>query len=245
MLAGPLNFQQLTKFHWDHKWIVVKVVSFFVCGVQGLGCFPSLLPSVPGAIQSGGRQCVTRPPMVQPQLCLVAVCSDSRGRGGCLQEPWAYAVVHLIFPESHTLLFWDHFPKPWILHCEQRRYAEITLSEQMWKMRKGSGWQCERGIAKSEVATDIQSEDFTSMLGCTSAICSRKSFQFRWKSNLLASAFADLKVALKQHYARGWLCCWGDFSRNLLEDGECSAFISVRHSSWCVDETEDLHGWSL
>lgn len=54
-----------------------------------------------------------------------------------------YTMVHLI-SESLTLLFWDHFPKPWVLYCEQHRYAEIILSGKIWKMRKGSGWQCER-----------------------------------------------------------------------------------------------------
>lgn len=118
----------------------------------------------------------------------VAVCSTSCGRGSCIQE---HGVRHgsFDFSGSHTLLFWDHYPKPQVLYYEQHRYAEITLSEKIWEMRKDSGWHCETvcqvwGCQWHSVWRLYQP------LSCTSAIYySRKSCTHRWP-NLLASGFA-------------------------------------------------------
>jgi len=37
------------------------------------------------------------------------------------------------------------------------------------------------------------------------------------------------------------ISCQGGF----LEEGHCSAFISVSHSTRCVEEIEDLYRWSF
>lgn len=165
MLAGPLNFQQLTKFHWDHKWTVVELVSFFLCGVQGLGFFHSFLPSVIGSCTEqcqavcecqttgGSATAVPHVAVALPAVGAAAVFRNtavSRGSFGFFRKS------HPAFLAPRFPLFWDHFPKLWVLYYKQHEYAEVTFSEKIGKMRKDSGWL--REFVKSEVATDIQSE---------------------------------------------------------------------------------------
>lgn len=92
MLAGTLHFKQPLQFHWHHKQIVTKFVSIFVCGVQGLELFPSLMSLVIRVIQSSGRQGVNARPLVgQPRLCLMRLCAaPALGEAAIFRDTWGF-----------------------------------------------------------------------------------------------------------------------------------------------------------
>lgn len=131
MIRGDQHASKLIKFPAIHKvplgsQVDCGEVCVFLClWCPRLGTH-SLMPSVTGAVQSSGRQCGNaRPLVVQPQLPLVAVGSTSCGRSSHLSGTLGYTMVHLIFSESHTLLFWEHFPKPQVLYCEQHSMQRL------------------------------------------------------------------------------------------------------------------------
>lgn len=142
MLASSLNFQQFTKFHWDHKWIVVKFVSFFVVS--------KAWDSFPHAISHWGRteqwQAVW-----ECQTTGGSATTTSRGCGPHQlweKQPslWNPGLHHGSFDflrKSHPAFLGTlpQAPGP-LLWATQ--YAEITLSEKIRKMRKDSRLQRER-----------------------------------------------------------------------------------------------------